>query len=535
MPEVVSQAQLGSGRRHAQLPAEATGFVGRSEELAAITALLGQARMVTAIGPAGVGKTRLARRAAAAVAARFTGGVCFVDLAEVRDPELLASVVAAALRLPGLDARAQHGAVLDCLRGRELLLILDTCEHMVDACAAFADAALRAAPGVTVLATSRQPLDVPGEHTYPVPPLPVPDDSPASRGLAAAGDAVELFAQRAAAVQRDFAVTPDNRASVIRLCRRLDGIPLAIELAAVRLRALPLAELADRVEHGFSVLTASRRGTTARHKTMRTALEWSYELCTAAEQALWARLSVFDGSFDMAMAEQVCADESLRAREVVEALIGLVDKSVVLRDQTVSGSYRLLDTLREFGAEMLAQAGLETVFADRLTGGCMAGSGEFDKRPGRDGQAEACRKLTRDQLNMQAALKYALGCAGPPQRSLAWAPVLAAPAGSAATLTGPAATRARPAPAPAPAPPTAVTAAPPGPGAVLDGLLTKRESQIAAMVASGLSNQQIASRLVISRRTVETHVEHVFAKLGVSSRVQLLVWLRDHGQPTACD
>jgi non-specific serine/threonine protein kinase len=525
MPDVVAKAQLGTGRRHAQLPAEATGFVGRSEELAAITALLGPARLVTAIGPAGVGKTRLARRAAADVATRFTEGACFIDLSEVRDPGLLASEVAVALRLPGQEeAQArQPGAVLDYLRGRELLLILDTCEHLVDACAAFADSVLRAAPGVTVLATSRQPLDVPGEHTYPVPPLPVPDDVSADRDEAAADDAVELFAQRAAAVLPEFTVTPDNRASVVRLCRRLDGIPLAIELAAVRLRALPLPELADRVEHGFSVLTASRRGTTARHKTMRTAVEWSYELCTAAEQALWARLSVFAGSFDMAMAEQVCADESLPADEFFEALIGLVDKSVVLRDQRVSGRYRLLDTLREFGAEKLAEAGLEAVFADRLAARRVAGSAEFDEYPGNDEQAQACRKLGREQLKMQAALKYALGCAGPPQRSLAWAPVLAVPAGSGPAGSGPAG--------------SAVAAT--GPAAIqawsAPDLLTKRESQVAAMVASGLSNQQIASRLFISRRTVETHVEHVFAKLAVSSRVQLVVWLRDHGQTTACD
>jgi predicted ATPase len=488
MPDVVSQARLGSARRHARLLADATGFVGRAEELAGVSALLGLARLVTAVGPAGVGKTRLARRAAADVASLFVDGACFVDLSEVRDPGLLASEVAVALGLPKQDARAQHGAVLDYLRGRRLLLLLDTCEHLVDACAAFADAVLRAAQGVTVLATSRQPLDVPGEHTYPVPPLPVPDDSSPGCDLTAdqapAGDAVELFAQRAAAVLPDFAVTPDNWANVSRLCRRLDGIPLAIELAAVRLRALPLAELADRVEHGFPVLTASRRGTTARHKTMRTAVDWSYGLCTAAEQALWARLSVFTGSFDMAIAEQVCADESLPPHEVVETLIGLVDKSVVLRDQVtgdqaVSGRYRLLGTVREFGAEKLAEAGLDAMLASRLTARCVASPGEYATRPGRDEQA-ACRQLGREQLTMQAALTYALGCAGPPHRSLARAPM--PPAARAVQAWS----SVRQAGASDPLPPAAVEG------------LTRREAQIAIMVASGLSNQQIASRLFIS-------------------------------------
>ena len=177
-----------------------------------------------------------------------------------------------------------------------MLLILDTCEHLVDACAAFAEAVLRAAPEVTVLATSRQPFDAPGEHAFPVAPLPIE------------GDAVELFAQRAASAAPGFAVTAANRADVVRLCRRLNGIPLAIELAAVRLRALPLVELANLLDSGFGVLTVTRRGGVARHQTLRTAIEWSHALCTPAEQALWRRLSVFAGSFDLAAAEEVCAD-----------------------------------------------------------------------------------------------------------------------------------------------------------------------------------------------------------------------------------
>jgi non-specific serine/threonine protein kinase len=519
MPNVVSEAQLGGIRRHARLPAEATGFVGRAKELAGITALLGLARLVTAIGPAGVGKTRLAQRAADDVADRFTEGALFIDLSEVRDPGLLASEVAVALGLPGQDAQAQHGAVVDYLRGRRLLLILDTCEHLVDACAAFADTVLRAAPGVTVLATSRQPLDVPGEHTYPVPPLPVPAE-PLGCDPATAGDAVELFVQRAAAILPEFEVTPGNWANVVRLCQRLDGIPLALELAAVRLRALPLADLVDRVEHG-PILTASRRGTTARHKTMRTAVEWSYGLCTAAEQALWARLSVFAGYFDMASAEQVCTDESLPAHEVVAALIGLVDKSVVLRDQLVGGRYRLLATLREFGAEKLAEAGLDDLFTRRLNASCAPVTSAFDEGPDSDEQAAEGRQLGREQLNMQAALKYALGCAGPLQRSPEWVSGQAAQARYAATLARQAVTQ------------TGLWAT--LPSAVASLGLTRREVEITAMVASGLSNQQIASQLFISRRTVETHVEHIFDKLAISSRVQLVVWLRDHGHPATCD
>ena len=191
----------------------------------------------------------------------------------------------------------------------------------------FADILLRATP-VTVLATSRQPLAVPGEHTCAIPPLPVP--APGAR-KAGDGDAVELFARCAAAAVPGFEVTDANRACVIRLCRRLDGVPLAIELATVRLRAIPLEQLVDRLEDRFRLLAGGRRAALPHHQTIRAATEWSYDLCSPAEQLLWARLSVFAGSFDVAAAEQVCADERLDARDVLATLIGLVDKSVVLR------------------------------------------------------------------------------------------------------------------------------------------------------------------------------------------------------------
>ena len=197
--------------------------------------------------------------------------------------------------------------MLDYLRERALLLILDTCEHLVDACAALAGEVLREAPGVTMLATSRQPLDVRAESTFQLRPLPVPDvDDEASDS-----DAVELFAQRAAAVVDGFTITAENRADVIGVCRALDGIPLAIELATVRLRALPLDQMASRLDDRFHVLTGGRRAGLPRHQTLRAAIEWSHELCTPTEQVLWARLSVFAGAFDLAAAEAVCADDEL--------------------------------------------------------------------------------------------------------------------------------------------------------------------------------------------------------------------------------
>ena len=413
MAIVVSRGQVTGPRRLGLLPAEATSFVGRRIELAGITALLGTARMVTVVGPAGVGKTRLSLRAAAA-AGQFTDGVWLADLAGVSDPDLLVPTVAAVLGLPREDGAAQGAALPGYLRDKRLLLILDTCEHLVDACAALADTVLRAAPGVTLLATSRQPLDAQGEHAFPLAPL--PED-----------DAAGLFAQRAAAVLPGFTVTPQNRADVVRLCQRLDGIPLAIELAAVRLRALPLAELASQLESGIRMLTVSRRGTSPRHQTLRAAVEWSYQLCTPAERALWERLSVFAGTFDVSGAEQVCADDPLAQAQVVHALVGLVDKSVVLRDAANPSRYRLLAALREFGADRLAETSGPERFLDRLAARCVAMARDFDEgfrgstllHDGRSGdltevnQVAAFRGLLRDYENIHAVLGYALGAQEP--------------------------------------------------------------------------------------------------------------------------
>jgi predicted ATPase/DNA-binding CsgD family transcriptional regulator len=389
-----------TGRRRLDLPAEAARFVGRGDDVSAITALLASARLVTVVGPAGVGKTRVCLRAAAPFVGRLPDGVVLVELSELRDPALLVNAVAAALGLPDTGAGA---AVRQHLRTRRLLLILDTCEHLVDACAAFAETVLRDAPEVTLLATSRQPLDAPGEHVFRL------------RPLGTSGDAVELFALRAAAAVPDFEVTPDNRADVVRLCRRLDGVPLAIELAAVLLRALPLPDLADRLKAGFGVLAASRRGATERHQTLRTAVQWSYDLCTPAERSLWGRLAVFGGPFDVAAVEEVCADADHRREEVIDALIGLVDKSVVLRADSDEDRYRLPDAMREFGAEKFAaepetgSGGDPVRVRDRLAARYLSMATRFDQNFLDDDQADRYRELRREHASIVAALEHTLG------------------------------------------------------------------------------------------------------------------------------
>ncbi|NDZ83075.1 LuxR family transcriptional regulator [Streptomyces sp. SID10853] len=340
---------LGYSRRTGELPLEVTGFVGRSAELDRIRELLARARLVTLVGPGGVGKSRLALRAALTLKGSYADGIVLAELSSLHDPELLPQAVASALGLAEQSGRVLLDVVMEHLQERRLLLVLDTCEHHLDACAFLADLLLREAPGVTLLATSRQPLDVPGEHTLHVPPL-------------AYDDAATLFEQRAAAVVPGFRINAGNHQDVLALCRRLDCIPLAIELATVRLRAIPLDQLTARLEHRFRVLTGGRRSAALpRHQTLRTAIDWSHDLCSAEERLLWARLSVFAGPFDLAAVEEVCSGAGLPREEIIEHLIGLVDKSVVLRvlDGDDGSRYRLLDTIREYGADRCAALGGE--------------------------------------------------------------------------------------------------------------------------------------------------------------------------------
>jgi predicted ATPase/DNA-binding CsgD family transcriptional regulator len=404
--------------RPGELPAEVTRFVGRQRELAELSGLLRSARLVTVIGPGGVGKTRIAQRVAAQLASEFGDGACLVELSGLRDPELLPDTVANCLGLPGSEGRPQLDLVIDHLRDRSKLLILDTCEHLIDACAMLAEILLRTT-STTVLATSRQPLAVPGEHTCSIPPLPVPAPDALTAGQ---GDAVELFARCAAAAVPGFAVTDANRADVVRLCRRLDGVPLAIELATVRLRALPLVQLTERLEDRFRLLTGGRRVALPHHQTMRAATEWSYDLCSPDEQLLWERLSVFAGSFDTDGAEQVCAGPPLAGEDILFTLIGLIDKSVVLRVDDGETRYLLLDTIREFGAEKLACRSGEAgpaggpdelaALRDRHVSRYLAMATAFGDNPTGEDQVPRYRQLVREHAELRAALEYALAAPG---------------------------------------------------------------------------------------------------------------------------
>jgi len=325
------------------LPAAFTSFVGRRHETAEIRRLLGARRLLTLTGVGGVGKTRLALEAAHMFGKAFPDGVWLVDLASVDDPAAVTAAVAGALRMPDLGVRPVVDQLAGYLTRQRALLILDNCEHLVDACARLVRALLPAAPELRILATSRHTLGVTGEHILAVPPLP-PDE------------AVALLRDRATAVHAEFAVSPPNQTEVDRLCADLDGLPLAIELAASRLRGLTVEQLADRSGSGFALLGGGSRTAPRHQRTLRGMIDWSHELCSPAEQLLWRRLSVFAGGFTLEAAEGVCAGDGIDRCEVPDLLDRLVAQSVVLTCEVEGRRYQLLEIVRGYGRERLTES-----------------------------------------------------------------------------------------------------------------------------------------------------------------------------------
>ena len=340
------------------LPAEVTSFVGRRRELADAKRALSKSRLVTLTGVGGVGKTRVAERVARDRRRAYPHGVWLVELAQLADPALLTQTVLTELSVRGPPSGDALEALIDSLSSRHLLLVLDNCEHLLDEVAALSAALLRSCPDLQILATSREPLRVVGEAVLPVPPMaaPAPERSGGVAGLSRY-DAVALFTERAAAAVPDFALTEDNYRAVAALCYRLDGLPLAIELAAGRLRSLSPAQILSKLDDRYALLTGGERGRPDRQQTLRASIEWSYQLCTPQEQRLWARLCVFAGSFELDAVEAVCTGD-IAGDEIVDLVSGLVDKSIVVRHEggTVA-RYRLLETIREFGLERLNEAG----------------------------------------------------------------------------------------------------------------------------------------------------------------------------------
>ncbi|WP_262403226.1 ATP-binding protein [Actinomadura sp. CNU-125] len=391
------------------LPAETTSFIGRARELAETRRLLRASRLVTLTGVGGVGKTRLALRTAGQVAPVFPDGAWLADLAALTDPTLVERAVAGSLGLRDQSVRSTVDALTDHLRGRRLLLVLDNCEHLVDAVAELVPRLLCAAPGLRVLATSRERLGVPGEHVFLVSGLPLHGDEDGGTC-----EAVRLLIDRAAACAAPLRAGERDAAAAADLCRRLDGIPLAIELAAVRLTSLTVGEIAERLADRFRLLAAPRAPAGDRYRrTLRGVMDLSYSLCTPGERLLWTRLSVFAGSFDLAAAEAVCADDGIERADVLDLLTGLIHKSVVFADgDGGTVRYRLLETIREYGLDRLRADAGDTAFRFRHSDHFRALAARAAADWCSPREAEWLDRLRTELPNLRAALSFCLAHPG---------------------------------------------------------------------------------------------------------------------------
>ncbi|CCH16425.1 Transcriptional regulator, winged helix family [Micromonospora lupini str. Lupac 08] len=414
-------APSAAARARGALPTALTSFVGREAAVDRVGALLDRARLVTLTGPGGAGKTRLAIESAREVAARFPDGVWLVELAPVTEPAEVPQALLGLLglreqaffagsqsRIPPGEATEPTVRAIDALASRRALLVLDNCEHLLDAAAELADRLLTACPDVRVLVTSREPLGITGEALHPVESLEQPPTG-ADPVTALTYPSVRLFADRAAAVRPDFEVDDRTVGPVVGICRSLDGMPLAIELAAARLRAMTAEQVATRLDDRFRLLTGGSRTALPRHQTLRAVVDWSWDLLDEADRALWRRLAVFAGGATAAAVERVCGGGELAAPEVLDRLFALVEKSLVIVSDAAEPRYQMLETIREYGLDRLGEAGEEQrvrrAHADEFLQ--LAERADRELR-GRD-QLRWVRRLRAEHDNLHGALRWAIG------------------------------------------------------------------------------------------------------------------------------
>ncbi len=400
----VDRAAPERNRAPTNLPHALTTFIGRKRELRDILQEIDRHRLVTLTGPGGIGKTRLALEASWQLVNSFPDGVWLVELAGIADPDLVLQTVTSTL---GIEADAQRplsDTLERALRDSDLLLVLDNCEHVIDACAGLIQSLLRACSKVRVLATSREALRVAGERQWPVPSLPLPaPDSALSEVVDS--DAVRLFVSRVGWHRHDFAVTEGNAPTIGTICRRLDGIPLALELAAARANVLTLRQLADRLDDALEVLSAGPRGATARHQTLKATLDWSYQLLDADERALFRRLAVFADSWTLAAAETICSIDDLPTERILGLHGQLAAKSLLqVALETEEARYRLLEPVRQYAGERLQASGELKTLRQRHAQHYLALAEEAEAYLTGPGQATWLSRVAREQENLRAAL-----------------------------------------------------------------------------------------------------------------------------------
>jgi predicted ATPase/class 3 adenylate cyclase/DNA-binding CsgD family transcriptional regulator len=397
------------------LPDQLTTFVGRAEELALLRGAMAETRLLTLTGAGGAGKTRLALQLAADLLERFPDGVWWVDLAPVSDPHLVAEALAGVLGVRPLPGMTMLDACANYLSSARALLALDNCEHLLPASSAVAEALLHACPEVVVIATSRTPLGVPGETDWRVPPLSLPPPERRRDTVESVGqfDAVRLFIDRARKARPNFVVTNDNAPAVAEICMELDGLPLAIELAAARVRMMSVAQIAAGLGDRFHLLTGGTRTVLPRHQTLRASVDWSHELLGDAERALLRRLSVFAGGFTLDLGEAVCADELLEPVAILDLLTSLVDKSlVVAEDRGGAVRYRLLETVRQYALERLLDVGEAAGARDRHRDAMLELAEAIAPQLHTPRQRELLDVLDGEAANLTAALDHAVATDG---------------------------------------------------------------------------------------------------------------------------
>ncbi len=408
------------------LPQQTTSFIGREKQVEEVKALLGRTRLLTLTGAGGSGKTRLSLQVAADLLTGDGDGVWLVEFAALADPALVSQAVADVLGIKEQAGQPIQRTLVEVLKAKRLLLLLDNCEHLVSACASLASDLLRACPGVHLLASSREPLNVAGEQTYRVPSLSLPDPKQAQTVEALSQfEAVRLFIERAQAVQPSFAVTSGNAPAVAQVCFRLDGIPLAMELAAARVRSLTVEEINARLGHRFRLLTGGSRVALPRQQTLRALIDWSYDLLTEQEKIVLLRTCVFAGGWTVPAAEAVCTgdgvepDGSIEQWEVLDLLTALVDKSLVVMEPTGDGTrYHLLETVRQYAEECLRGTGEAEKMRDRHLSWCTALAEEAASQLRGPEQGAWLARLETEHDNLRAALAWGEGTATGPHGAL---------------------------------------------------------------------------------------------------------------------